>query len=194
MFGFGMGWTDSLPPVRLHEDVFEHVHLPEDVRERKAAYILSQETVELMTVGIDIGSSTSHLLFAKIHLERERQRSSSRFVVVHRDIVWRSPKTVSSTPSGWLDSSNNRMPMPESSGKTSTAARSSSPVKRSKGETHKRSTSSSPMKRGNSSVRPPGTGSKRRSRRTARERSASRASAKAPSCMSTSAAGRRSSH
>src|SRR5579875_2141583 len=91
MFGFGMGWTDSLPPVRLHEDVFEHVHLPEDVRERKAAYILSQETVELMTVGIDIGSSTSHLLFAKIHLERERQRSSSRFVVVHRDIVWRSP-------------------------------------------------------------------------------------------------------
>src|SRR5579885_2958106 len=91
MFGFGMGWTDSLPPVRLHEDVFEHVHLPEDVRERKAAYILSQETVELMTVGIDIGSSTSHLLFAKIHLERERQRSSSRFVLVHRDIVWRSP-------------------------------------------------------------------------------------------------------
>src|SRR5579875_961527 len=87
MFGFGMGWTDSLPPVRLHEDVFEHVHLPEDVRERKAAYILSQETVELMTVGIDIGSSTSHLLFAKIHLERERQRSSSRFVVVHIDIV-----------------------------------------------------------------------------------------------------------
>ena len=35
----------------------------------------------LTTVGIDIGSSTSHLLFAKVTLQRQAQGLSSRFVV-----------------------------------------------------------------------------------------------------------------
>ncbi|MDQ1619860.1 MAG: ethanolamine utilization protein EutA [Actinomycetota bacterium] len=49
------------------------------------------ENVQLDTVGIDIGSSTSHLMFARVHMQRLAQGLSSRFVVVDRKVVWRSP-------------------------------------------------------------------------------------------------------
>ena len=77
--------------LALHDDIFDHDHWqPEDVAAIDR-YIDSQERLELKTVGIDIGSSTSHLLFAKIVLEREAEELSSRYVVVRREIVWRSP-------------------------------------------------------------------------------------------------------
>jgi ethanolamine utilization protein EutA (predicted chaperonin) len=77
--------------LQLHEDIFDHAHFDAEAAKAIAEYIESQEHLELKTVGIDIGSSTSHLLFAKIILEREAQDLSSRYVVVRRDIVWRSP-------------------------------------------------------------------------------------------------------
>src|SRR2546422_2127609 len=49
------------------------------------------DNVELTTVGIDIGSSTSHLMFAHVHLQRLSTALSSRFVVVERKILWQSP-------------------------------------------------------------------------------------------------------
>lgn len=47
--------------------------------------------VELLTVGVDIGSSTSHLLFSRLRLARLAQSLSSRFVVVSREVLHRSP-------------------------------------------------------------------------------------------------------
>jgi ethanolamine utilization protein EutA (predicted chaperonin) len=47
--------------------------------------------VELRTVGIDIGSSTSHLVFSRVHMQRQAQELSSRFVVTAREVLWRSP-------------------------------------------------------------------------------------------------------
>src|SRR5215470_16132109 len=77
----------------MHElDIFhEHLTLSDEERAAIAQYIWSQENVELFTIGIDIGSSTSHLLFAKVLLQRRSQGLSSRFVVVHRQVIWRSP-------------------------------------------------------------------------------------------------------
>jgi ethanolamine utilization protein EutA len=49
------------------------------------------DNVELTTVGVDVGSSTSHLLFARLHLQRLTRSLSSRFVVVRRDVLHRSP-------------------------------------------------------------------------------------------------------
>lgn len=49
------------------------------------------DNVELTTVGIDVGSSTSHLMFARLHLQRLAQGLSSRFVVVRREVLHRSP-------------------------------------------------------------------------------------------------------
>jgi ethanolamine utilization protein EutA (predicted chaperonin) len=49
------------------------------------------DNVDLTTVGVDVGSSTSHLLFAHLHLQRETEALSSRFVVVERQVLHRSP-------------------------------------------------------------------------------------------------------
>jgi ethanolamine utilization protein EutA len=76
----------------MHDLDFEHEHL-ETPNERAAIArsIWNEENIEFRTVGIDIGSSTSHLLFAKVALQRQSQHLSSRFVVIGREIVWRSP-------------------------------------------------------------------------------------------------------
>ena len=77
----------------MHDVEFDHEHaaLSEEDKAAIARFIWSQENVELRTIGIDIGSSTSHLLFAKVTLQRQSQGLSSRFLVVDREIVWRSP-------------------------------------------------------------------------------------------------------
>jgi ethanolamine utilization protein EutA len=45
----------------------------------------------LNSVGIDIGSSTSHLTFSRLYLERQGLGMSSRFVTVRREVLYRSP-------------------------------------------------------------------------------------------------------
>jgi ethanolamine utilization protein EutA len=79
------------PPVLVHEDDFDHMHVSGEYAARVAKTIADHDVVTLATVGIDIGSSTSHLLFARITLQREAEALSSRFAVVAREIVWRSP-------------------------------------------------------------------------------------------------------
>ncbi len=90
----------------MHDTDFLHEHgeLSEADRAEMARYIWSQETVELNTVGIDIGSSTSHLLFAKVTLQRQAQGLSSRFVVIDRQVAWRSPIMLTPfLPDGTID-------------------------------------------------------------------------------------------
>jgi ethanolamine utilization protein EutA len=90
----------------MHDTDFLHEHseLSDADRAEIARYIWSQETVELTTVGIDIGSSTSHLLFAKVILQRQAQGLSSRFAVIDRQIVWRSPIMLTPfLPEGTID-------------------------------------------------------------------------------------------
>lgn len=45
------------------------------------------ERIQLTSVGIDIGSSTSHLIFSRLTLRRQGVVLSSRFVVVNREIL-----------------------------------------------------------------------------------------------------------
>lgn len=80
------------PVLRVHDDDEPHFHGLDDQEKRELAdFIWKSENVELTTVGIDIGSSTSHLMFAKVHLQRKAQMLSSGFVVVNREILWKSP-------------------------------------------------------------------------------------------------------
>lgn len=50
------------------------------------------ENLKMLSVGIDIGSSTSHLVFSRLTLNRERSFSnpSNRFMLVDREIVYES--------------------------------------------------------------------------------------------------------
>jgi ethanolamine utilization protein EutA len=74
----------------MHDLEFEHLHVSaEDAAINEIAW--TADNVELTTVGIDIGSSTSHLMFARVHLQRLSAALSSRFVVVERKILWQSP-------------------------------------------------------------------------------------------------------
>src|SRR5512134_3808084 len=80
------------PLPRAHEGDEPHFHeWSENERAALAETIWQAENVELTTVGIDIGSSTSHLMFARVHLQRKTQLLSSEFVVVRREVLWRSP-------------------------------------------------------------------------------------------------------
>jgi ethanolamine utilization protein EutA len=87
----GVQLAQPTDPFWLHEDVFEHAHITAEIRAKIAQSIIEHESVTLTTVGVDIGSSTSHLLFARLVLQRETQRLSSRFIVVRREVLWRSP-------------------------------------------------------------------------------------------------------
>ncbi len=49
------------------------------------------ERISLTSVGIDFGSSTSHLIFSRLILRRQGIALSSRFVVVSREILYESP-------------------------------------------------------------------------------------------------------
>ena len=89
----------------MHDTEFTHEHI-ETAAERAAIArsIWDQDNVAFTTVGIDIGSSTSHLLFAKVALQRQSQGLSSRFVVIGREIVWRSPILLTPfLPDGTID-------------------------------------------------------------------------------------------
>ncbi len=91
MLNAQLDFSASKRPLQLHDDLYQHSHITQAEREEVAQSIWRQETVEMTTVGIDIGSSTSHLLFARIRLQRETQALSSRFVVTSREVLWRSP-------------------------------------------------------------------------------------------------------
>src|SRR5256714_10061241 len=75
----------------MHDLEFQHLHVTEADAQEVNEVAWAADNVELTTVGIDIGSSTSHLMFARVHLQRLSTALSSRFVVVERNILWQSP-------------------------------------------------------------------------------------------------------
>src|SRR5215211_3101624 len=75
----------------MHDLEFQHLHVTAADTQELNQVAWAADNVELTTVGIDIGSSTSHLIFARVHLQRLSSALSSRFVVVDRKILWQSP-------------------------------------------------------------------------------------------------------
>ena len=90
-----------------HHHGHDHDHeeeLTEAELRAQAQAIIEQETLELRTVGIDIGSSTSHLLFARVLFQRQGRGPSDRFVVTERTVSWRSPIMLTPfMPDGTID-------------------------------------------------------------------------------------------
>lgn len=72
--------------------------------EESESIIWANDNVILTTVGIDVGSATSHLMFSRIHLQRPANQLSSRFVVVERRALYRSPIALTPyLPTGLID-------------------------------------------------------------------------------------------
>ena len=60
------------------------------------------EMFRLLSVGIDIGSSTSHLVFSQLTLRRQGTSYSSQFRVTDREVLYRSPIMLTPYLSGTL--------------------------------------------------------------------------------------------
>src|ERR1700752_5096200 len=74
----------------MHDLEFEHFHVSsDDAAVNEVAW--GADTVELPTVGIAIGASKSHLMLARVPLQRLSSALSTRFGVVERKILWQSP-------------------------------------------------------------------------------------------------------
>ena len=70
-----------------HDDDFDDDGAPMD----EDHPMWRSERITLNSVGIDVGSSTSHLIFSRLTLRRQGIALSSRFVVVNREILHESP-------------------------------------------------------------------------------------------------------
>jgi ethanolamine utilization protein EutA len=79
--------TETLRLHEGHEDEFGEEDIPMDEEHP----MWRSERIILNSVGIDIGSSTSHLIFSRLTLRRQGIALSSRFVVVNREILHESP-------------------------------------------------------------------------------------------------------
>jgi ethanolamine utilization protein EutA len=77
----------DFPHPHEHEDHEGEPGAPPD----EAHPAWGRERIELRSVGIDVGSSTSHLTFSRLVLRRLGGRLSSRFRVVQRDVLHQSP-------------------------------------------------------------------------------------------------------
>ncbi|HWO43804.1 MAG TPA: ethanolamine ammonia-lyase reactivating factor EutA [Candidatus Eisenbacteria bacterium] len=77
----------------MHDDIYDHDH-PENFAIQEGEIVTDIEGLEmfsLKSVGIDIGSSTSHLIFSLITLRREGASLSGKFRVTQREVLYRSP-------------------------------------------------------------------------------------------------------
>ena len=72
----------------MHEEYFPDSE--EDLAEQEHP-MWAKDVLNLRSVGIDIGSSTSHLMFSSLTLRRMGISLSSRFVVVNRAVDYESP-------------------------------------------------------------------------------------------------------
>src|ERR1700761_8799874 len=102
--GGRVGYSDE-DHVHDHGDpTHEHGEQTEAERLAMAEALWRQQTLRLVTVGIDIGSATSHLVFARVLFQRQGHRGAARFVPVERLIHWRSPIMLTPfQPDGTID-------------------------------------------------------------------------------------------
>ena len=109
--------------VHSHEEGSDHDHDHDDFGEydpeNDALWL--QDHITLVSVGIDIGSSGTQVIFSRVHMSRMSEDLTSRYFVVKRETLhqspWRSRPTSrksASTSAPWATSSTARTPRRES--------------------------------------------------------------------------------
>lgn len=65
---------------------------------------LRHDAIELLTIGVDVGSATSHLMFSELVLNMPAHGLSSRYAVADKKVTWRSPIVLTPfKPDGTID-------------------------------------------------------------------------------------------
>ncbi len=80
--------------VHLHADDSDHDHdhdFDDDDGPLEDNPLWRQDNVTLTTVGIDIGSSGTQVIFSRVHLRRLAEDLTSRYYVVARETLFQSP-------------------------------------------------------------------------------------------------------
>jgi ethanolamine utilization protein EutA len=80
--------------VHIHADDSDHDHdhdFDDDDGPLEDNPLWRQDNVTLMTVGIDIGSSGTQVIFSRVHLRRLAEDLTSRYYVVSRETLFQSP-------------------------------------------------------------------------------------------------------
>src|SRR5438128_3849844 len=72
----------------MHDVLHDHDH---DEREEEEHPLWKLDTVTLTSVGIDVGTATSQIIFSRLVLRRLGRELSSRFVVTERKTLYLSP-------------------------------------------------------------------------------------------------------
>jgi ethanolamine utilization protein EutA len=99
--------ADAGPSTHVHDHDHPHDHhhdhhhdhdndFPDDVD----SPLWDSERIELTSVGIDIGSATTNVMFSTIELRRAGSELSSRYVTVSREVFYASPPRLTPYASG----------------------------------------------------------------------------------------------
>jgi ethanolamine utilization protein EutA len=79
------------PVHSAYVPVHDHVHDDEALSPLEENPIWQQDNVTLHSVGIDIGSSGTQVVFSRLHLRRIGESLTTRYIVIRRQTRYRSP-------------------------------------------------------------------------------------------------------
>lgn len=74
-----------------HEHTGDGILLFKELGRLAYSTVASRELTTVTSVGIDVGSATTHLIFSRLALRRAQEGAVSRYRVVHRETLARSP-------------------------------------------------------------------------------------------------------
>ncbi len=84
----------GMDPMHSHEGEADHDHDHDDVGgeyDPTTSSLWLQDNITLLSVGIDIGSAGTQVIFSRVHLRRLSEELTSRYFVVDRETVYQSP-------------------------------------------------------------------------------------------------------
>ncbi|MFB5192096.1 ethanolamine ammonia-lyase reactivating factor EutA [Alicyclobacillus fastidiosus] len=82
--------ADGLP-MYLHDIGDDHFHEEDGETSLETNGLWVSDNFQLMSVGVDIGSASTQVVFSKLTLERMGSALSSRYRVIGRESIYRSP-------------------------------------------------------------------------------------------------------
>jgi ethanolamine utilization protein EutA len=81
----------AAPQGYVEPPAHDHAHDDEALGPLEDNPIWQQDNVRLCSVGMDIGSSGTQVVFSRLHLRRIGEDLTSRYIVIRRDTLYRSP-------------------------------------------------------------------------------------------------------